>query len=31
VTDQEFEEFPDRISEHFDRVRDALADELDEE
>ena len=31
VSDAEFEEMPERISNHFDRVRTLLAAELDDE
>jgi hypothetical protein len=31
VSDEEFEEMPERISEHFDRVREALEDSLAED
>jgi hypothetical protein len=31
VSDEEFEEFDDRIEGHFDRVREALSEETDEE
>lgn len=30
VSDEEFEEMPDRISQHFDRVRDLLEQESDD-
>ena len=29
VGDEEFEQMPDRISDHFDRVREALDESLD--
>jgi hypothetical protein len=31
VSDAEFEAFPERISEHFDRICARLAEELDDE
>jgi len=31
VSDEEFEEMPDRISEHFERIRDALDEALADE
>ena len=31
VSDAEFEAFPDRISQHFDRIRARLTEELDDE
>jgi len=31
VSDEEFAAMPDRIGDHFDRVREALAEELDDE
>jgi hypothetical protein len=31
VSDDEFEEMDERISEHFDRVRERLDEEIDEE
>lgn len=31
VSEDEYEEFPDRIAGHFDRVRDALADAVSED
>ena len=31
VSDEEFEAMPERISEHFDRIRDALDEELEGE
>jgi hypothetical protein len=30
MTDDEFESMPDRISQHFDRVRDLLEQETDD-
>ena len=30
VSEDEFESMPERISSHFDRVRDLLADETDD-
>jgi hypothetical protein len=30
VSDDEFESMPERISSHFDRVRDLLAEETDD-
>lgn len=30
VSDEEFKEMPERISDHFDRVRDLLEKETDE-
>jgi hypothetical protein len=30
VSDEEFEEMPDRISQHFDRARDLLEQESDD-
>lgn len=30
VNDDEYESMPERISRHFDRVRDLLADETDD-
>jgi len=31
VTEEQFEDMPERISEHFDRVRDRLEQELQDE
>ena len=31
VSDDEFEEMPDRISEHFEKVRDALDEALEDD
>ncbi len=31
VSDDELEEMPDRISEHFEKVRDALDDALEDD
>lgn len=31
VTDDEFEQFPDRITAHFDRIRAALREALESE
>jgi len=31
VSDEEFEDMPDRISEHFDRVRDTLDEALEDD
>jgi hypothetical protein len=30
VSDEEFESMPERISQHFDRVRDLLAEETED-
>lgn len=31
MSEEEFEEMPERISDHFDRVREALQDSLNED
>ena len=31
VSDEEFEDMPERISEHFDRVRDVLDEALEDD
>jgi len=31
VSEEEFEEMPERISDHFDRIRDRLESEIEDE